>query len=292
MGERIGGFRSAAAEERFAAAYREAMAAGPRPVEQYDVRTSFGTARVYRYGPDEGAPIVLLHGFMSTSAGWGPFVGAFAERNPVYAVDALGEAGGSVQTRPLLSAADRARVLDEVLAGLGLSGVHVVGVSAGGWLGVSLVAHEPARVATLSLLEPTTVTSTYHPAVMWRAVLAAAIRSDRAMRWFLRHSFGHDVLDRPEVRVVLVGTRTYRMRLPMLLPPSEEQLRAVRIPVLAVFGARNAVHDATRAAARLRELVPHAEVDLWPDSGHDLGVFDDTGPITGRVLGFVRAHSG
>ncbi|WNV89483.1 alpha/beta fold hydrolase [Umezawaea sp. Da 62-37] len=291
MGERIGGFRSPEAEQRFAVAYREAMAAGPRPVEQYDVPTSFGTTRVYRHGPDEGAPIVLLHGFMSTSAGWGPFLGAFAERNPVYAVDALGEAGGSVQTRPLASAADRARALEEVLEGLGLSGVHVVGVSAGGWLGVALVVRDPTRVATLSLLEPTTVTSTYHPAVMWRAVLAAAVGSDRAMRWFLRHSFGNDdVLDRPDGRVVLVGTRASRPKLPMLLPPPEDALRAVRIPVLAVFGARNAVHDATRAAARLRELVPHAEVELWPDSGHDLGMFDDTGPVTERVLRFLRSR--
>ncbi len=288
MGKHVGAFRSAAQEAGFVEAYRQVLTP---PVETHDVPTSFGTTRVYRYGPSDGPPIVLLHGFNSTSAPWGPFLEAFAEANPVYAVDSLGEAGGSVQTAPFRDAVDRARALDEVLAGLGLDGVHLVGASEGGWLGTTLVVHAPDRVATLSLLEPTTVTSRYSFGVMWRGLLAGLLRSDRLLRRMLVFSMGRDLLDRPDVRVVLTGVKAYRPRLPMLVPPSESALRAVRIPVLAVFGARNVVHDATAAAARLRDLVPHAEVELWPDAGHDLGQFDDTRPTTDRVLRFVREHT-
>ncbi|HEX6339525.1 alpha/beta hydrolase [Umezawaea sp.] len=287
MGKRVGKFRDRAAEAAFFEAYREALTP---PEEVHDVPTSFGTTRVYRYGPSEGAPIVLLHGLNSTSAPWKPFLGAFTGAGPVYAVDSLGEAGGSVQTVPFRSAADRARALDEVLAGLGLSGVHVVGASEGGWLGTRLVVHAPDRVATLSLLEPTTVTSRYSPGVMWRGLLAGVTRSERLVRRMLVFTMGRDLLDRPDVRVVLLGVKAYRSRLPLLVPLPSEELRAVRVPVLAVFGARNVVHDAVSAATRLGELVPHAVVEVWPDVGHDLGQFDDTRPITDRVLGFVREH--
>jgi len=288
MGKHVGAFRSPADEARFAEAYRGALTP---PVETLDVSTSFGVSRVYRYGPSEGPPIVLLHGFNSTSVPWGPFLAAFASANPVYAVDALGEAGGSVQTAPFRDAVDRARALDETLAGLGLTGAHLVGSSAGGWLGMTLVVHAPERVATLSLLEPTTVTSQYSFGVIWRSLVAGLLRSDRLMRRMLVFSMGRDALDRPDARVVFLGVKTYRLRLPMLVPPSESDLRAVRVPVLAVFGARNVVHDATSAAARLRRLIPDAEVELWPDVGHDLGQFDDTRLITDRVLRFVREHS-
>ncbi|MEO6086720.1 MAG: alpha/beta hydrolase [Umezawaea sp.] len=285
MGKHVGEFRSPEAAARFAAAYREVL---PPPVEQHDVVTSFGVTRVYRYGPSVGEPIVLLHGLNSTSAPWGPFLGAFAAANPVYVVDALGEAGGSVQAEAFRDGADRARALDEALAGLGLTAAHVVGGSAGGWLGTMLVVHAPGRVASLSLLEPTTVTSQYSFGVLWRGALAGVLRSKRSMRRFLVFAMGRDVLDRPDVRIVLLGLETYRSRLPMLAPPSEAALRAIRVPVLAVFGGRNVVHDATTAAARLRALVPHAEVEVWPDVGHDLGQFDDTRSVTDRVLRFVR----
>jgi pimeloyl-ACP methyl ester carboxylesterase len=288
MGKQVGAFRSPTVEARFTAAYRDALTP---PEETFDVPTSFGTTRVYRYGPSEGKPIVLLHGLNTTSAPWAPFLAAFASANPVYAVDTLGEAGGSVHTAPFRDPADRARALDEALAGLGLTGVHVVGMSAGGWLGATLVAHAPERVATLSLLEPTTVTSQYSFGVIWRALLAGLFRSDRLLRRMVVFSMGRDAVDRPEVRVVFLAVRSYRLRLPVLAPPPESALRSVRVPVLAVFGARNVVHDATTAAARLRALVPHAEVELWPDVGHDLGQFDDTRPITDRVLRFVRERS-
>jgi pimeloyl-ACP methyl ester carboxylesterase len=288
MGKHVGAFRSPAAEATFVEAYREAL---PPPVETHDVPTSFGVTRVYRYGPSEGAPVVLLHGFNSTSAPWAPFLPAFAAANPVYAVDSLGEAGGSVQAEPFRTGADRARALDEVLAGLGLRGVHLVGASEGGWLGTTLVVHAPDRVATLSLLEPTTVTSQYSFGVMWRGLLAGLTRSDRLMRRMLVFSMGRDVMDRPDVRVVFAGVKAYRPRLPMLVPLSEDALRSVRVPVLALFGARNVVHDAVSAAARLGELVPHAVVEVWPDAGHDLGQFDDTRPVTDRVLRFVREHT-
>jgi pimeloyl-ACP methyl ester carboxylesterase len=218
---------------------------------------------------------------------WAPFLPAFAARHTVYTMDALGEAGASVQTAPFAVAADRARALDEVFAELGLTGVHLVGASGGGWLAVNQVLHAPDRVATLSLLDPTTVVTQFSVGVMWRAVLMTVLRSKRLLRRLVVYSAGVDVMDRPEVRVTLVGARTYQLRLPMSAPPPRDALRAIRLPVLAVFAGRSSVHNSALAAHRARELMPHASVEVWPEARHDMGAFADTRPITDRVLAFL-----
>jgi pimeloyl-ACP methyl ester carboxylesterase len=42
------------------------------------------------------------------------------------------------------------------------------------------------------------------------------------------------------------------------------------VPVTALFGGRSVVHDAALAAGRLRTLLPHSDVEILPDAGHDL----------------------
>lgn len=42
--------------------YRDAMSAGPKPDEEYDVETRYGTTRVYRYDQGDAPPIVCCTG--------------------------------------------------------------------------------------------------------------------------------------------------------------------------------------------------------------------------------------
>lgn len=66
----------------------------------------------------------------------------------------------------------------------------------------------------------------------------------------------------------------------------------MRVPVLAMFGARSVVHDPILAANRLRALLPHADVETLPDAGHYLFLRqDDRDRIIERVLEFVHRTS-
>ncbi|RZS39029.1 pimeloyl-ACP methyl ester carboxylesterase [Herbihabitans rhizosphaerae] len=282
----IGAFKSPEAAERYFAAYREAMALAPPPDKEIDVDTAFGTTRVYRFG-DDGPPIVLLPGMAATSAAWAPFLPALAERHQVYTVDTIGEPGRSVQTAPLTGPADRARWLDEVLGELEPRPVHLFGGSTGGYYAICQAIHLPDRVASVSLLDPTTVTAPFRSSVLWWAALAMIVNRDRMWRRVLRALTGTDALDGPDVRLVLAGIREFRARIPPQRRPTEDELRSVRLPVLAVFAGRGTVHDATVATERARRLLPHAEVELWPDTGHHL-VPADRERIIARVLDFVR----
>ena len=70
----VGHFRSAAGEQAYLAAYREAMTHLPAPGWTLDLETSFGRVRVYEFGAapaDRAAiPVVLLPGRTSGVPMW------------------------------------------------------------------------------------------------------------------------------------------------------------------------------------------------------------------------------
>ncbi|KZB86050.1 alpha/beta fold hydrolase [Amycolatopsis regifaucium] len=281
---KIGGFRNPAVEKRYYAAYDRAIAECPEPDAVLDVETPHGTTRVYRYGGD-GPPIALLPGLMATSACYAALIPSLAERHRIYAIDTLGEAGRSVQVRPFKDIRDRAIALDDVFASLGLTSVHLVGGSTGGWHAVNQAIHAPGRLASLGLLDATTVSAPFTRKVFWYGAVAAILDNDRLWRGFLKWSAGADVLDQPAAQLVLAGIRSYRARVPFQTCPAEEALRSVKLPVFALFGARSVVHDSIVAAGRLKDLVPHADVEVLPDAGHYLYLRpEDRALIVERIL--------
>lgn len=262
-------FRSAAAEQRYLEIYDRAMRECPPPDAVHDVETHHGSTRVYRFGDDAAPPLVLLPGALATSASWASMIPVLARHRSVYTVDTLGEGGRSVQRRPMADLADRAVCLDAALGGLGLDHVHVVGASSGGWQAFNLAVHAPGRIASLTLLDPTSVTVGFSRAVVWRGVVAGVLRTESALRWFMRSTAGEDIADRIEYQVAIAALRHIRLRVPFQRPPGEAQIRSVTVPVAAMFGGRSPVHDTAAAVARMRALLPHSEVEVLPDAGHD-----------------------
>jgi pimeloyl-ACP methyl ester carboxylesterase len=49
---------------------------------------------------------------------------------------------------------------------------------------------------------------------------------------------------------------------------TDDQLRSLDLPVLALIAGRSVMHDAARAAARARNLLPRGQVELWPGASH------------------------
>jgi pimeloyl-ACP methyl ester carboxylesterase len=287
----IGSFKSPEAAARYRTIYQEAMSQTQVPDKQFDVETSYGSVRVYQFGERAGPPVVLVSGMAATSASWAQVIPVLSQRYPVFALDTLGEPGLSVQKAPIRSREDQAAWLNEVLRELGLTGVHLVGASTGGFHAVNLVIHAPERIATLIVLDPTTVTVSFGWGVMWRLAIAMITRRLSVFRWALRWAVGSDAVDPPELRLPVAGIREYTVRLPPQTRPSEARLRSIKLPVLAMFAKNSAVHNSVLAAERLRNWLPHAEVDLWTDANHSASVLTDDDRFTNRVLDFVQRHT-
>ena len=77
-----------------------------------------------------------------------------AREHAVYALDTIGTPGRSVQSKPLTTAADLASWFDDAMNELTLDGVNLVGYSEGGWIAALAAVHGPARLASVTLIEP------------------------------------------------------------------------------------------------------------------------------------------
>jgi pimeloyl-ACP methyl ester carboxylesterase len=283
----IGRFTGDAGRAGFVAAYDEAMRELPRPDLVQDVATSFGIVRAYRFGGGDETPLVLLPGKASSTPMWQPNLPSLVRICPVVAVDLLGEPGMSVQQREITGAADQAAWLAEALAGLGLEKVHLLGVSFGGWSAVNLTVRRPELVATLSVLDPVNTFARIGLKVVLFSLgtLVPGLRGP-SLRWI---AGGARAQDSAVGRLIAAGMREYRSALPAPQYFTDDQLRSITAPTLALIAGRSIIHNPRQAAARA-ELVPNVRVELWPDASHALnGEFPDR--VADRLAHLVRSIS-
>ena len=268
--QHVGHFKSERARAHFLSVYHAAMAELP-PSESTDVSTSFGTVRAYRFdGPSVGPPVVVLPGRNASTPMWKVNLPALLDHRTVIGIDLLGEAGMSVQEKPITGPEDEAHWLDDALAGLGLEQTHLMGVSIGGWTAVNYAVRRPGRAASLALLDPV---FTFAPVPAKAMVMAAglflpvpeALRR-RVFSWI---SGGAEVDDSmSEAALISAASTDYVLRKAMPKLFSDDQLRSLDIPVLALIAGRSVMLDAARAAARARNLLPRGQVELWADASH------------------------
>lgn len=292
----VGHFRTARGREAYTAAYRDALATFAAPTATQDVATSFGIVRAYAWRPADpvGVPVVLLPGRGSGVPMWSVNLPLFAERRTVYALDALGDAGLSAQSVPLGGAADQAAWIDETLAGLGVERAHVVGHSFGAASAAALAVHRPARVATLTLLEPAFVLNLPSLGVLAWSVPASLPFLPQAWRnAAIAHIAGEDpgAVDQndPVAAMITLGGTEYSAQLPTPAPLSDAQLGNLRMPTYVAL-AENSPITRGRAAPDKARLIPYAEVRVWPGTTHSLPM-QVAVPLAAELDRFWTAHS-
>lgn len=269
--DKLGAFVSRPAFERFLAIYRHGMSLLPA-FELFDLTTSFGTVRAYRFaGAGRGQPVVLLPGRNASTPMYRSNLDALLKHRPVYSVDLLGEAGLSVQTAPITGGPDQAQWLDEALAGLGLTRAHLLGVSIGGWTAVNCAVHRPDRVASLTLLDPVqTFGRLKITPLLASVVMLAPGMPQRWRRGVMSWISGGAEIDDAEPVTALIesGARDFVVRNPMPRAFTDDQLRSLRLPVLALLAGRSVMLDPRRCAARAEALLPDGQVEVWPAASH------------------------
>lgn len=298
-GSPVSHWKSAQAQERFEAAYAEAMQLLPEPSRTDDVATEFGTVRAYRFDrPDADEsyraqdPLVLLPGHSAPVPMWLGNIPHYLPDRPVIAIDLLGQPGLSVPTRPVTTEAEQAAWLDQTLAGLGVERAHLVGVSFGGWTAVNHALHHPDRVATLSLLDPAFVFADPKLGFMLAAMLTAfplmpAVYTD----WFMAHTAGGVPIDPdlPEAKLIGAGIDDYQVIEPTPRRFTDDELRRIEAPVLVVLGGRSPLHDSAAALENARRLFPESEASIKPDGSHAVhGEYADE--LDAQILAFARQH--
>ena len=222
-----------------------------------------------------GPPVVLLHGLGSCAADWAPQLEALAPRYRVVAVDLPGHGASPLPSGPLTIEA-MASAVAMLSTELDAAPAHVVGLSLGACVALRLALQAPARVRSLTLVNPFACVRpgglTDVARLAQRLWLLATAPMPRLAAHVARRLFPW-----PEQRALYeaaVGSlsatsrRGYAAAMRALARfDARGQLAAIRRPTLVVAGDRDPV-VALGPKLRLGAAIPGARVVVVPGSGH------------------------
>lgn len=273
-GGAVGRFTDDAGRGAYLHAYDEVLSLMPAAIG-HDVETSWGAVRVYEWRRDgvPTPPVFLLPGRSSGAPMWRENLPGFARSHPVFAVDTLGDAGRSIQSRPFASAADVTGWIRETLDGLGVDQVHLVGHSFGGGYAASFALAHPERVATLSLLEPAFgLALPPFSTLAWASVTTMTFLPESWRDHALARMVGGDTLEMasndPLARMIKAATATFSAALPTPPTLKRADLESLVMPVYVALADRSAVVG--KAAISNAHRIPKAIVKVWPHTTHSL----------------------
>jgi pimeloyl-ACP methyl ester carboxylesterase len=261
-------YRTPGAERVAMAEYDRAIERCAVACETVFVPTSVARTAVIALGDPQSPPLVLLHGSASNATTWLGDAARFANHFRVYAVDLPGETGKTDPVRPPYPGTAYPTWLGEVFDGLRIATAAVVGLSLGGWCGLRFAASKPDRVTKLALLAPGGLAPA-RVGFMLRAMLYRPFGM-----WGIRRTA--DLVFAPQVappgvaEAFAFGLKNYKARRDVLPVVTDDELRALTMPVLFLGGEGDALLNTRAGAGRLRAIVPAAKVHELPGAGHAL----------------------
>ena len=232
-----------------------------------------------RRGPDEGTPIVLVHGLGYGRWGWEPVVEPLAERFPVILLDNRGIGASDVPEGPYTSDQMAGDVL-AVIDACGAARVHLVGASLGGMVVQHVALRRPAVVDHLVLVCTTPGGDLAHPIPSGTLELIQRMPTMdpvEALRAAVDNALGD--LAGPERDALVDRVVAHRTASPQdpagwqaqahagTTHALGEGVGAIDCPTLVLHGDQDRVVD-PRNAQVLGDRLPDARVHLVPGGGH------------------------
>lgn len=234
-----------------------------------------------------GEPILLLHGFPTSSFLYRNVAPYLAQKNRVIALDLPGYGKSAKPLDASYSFRFYGRVLTGLLDALNLQQIGLVVHDIGGPIGLNWAIHNPERVRRLAVLN-----TLVYPEMSWAVVAFVLALKTPGVAWWLTGKAGLKatmrlgLYDKQKVTPeVLAGVQT-----PFETPEARralikagaglhrdgfkdiaEKLPSFKMPVRVIYGERDRVlPDVAKTMARVAQDLPHAEVTALPDCGHFL----------------------
>lgn len=260
--------RSSIAE--FYRAYDALLDAWPVDVVRTQVPTRFGTTRVNVCGPEDGPPVILLPGAGATSTAWFANIEELSRTRRVLAVDLMGDAGRSIADgEPLRTVDDVYEWLGEVLDHFSLDAPDLVAHSYGAMIGLGYAIRYPDRVRKLVLLDPNGCFARMRIGYLLRAL--PVLLRPTAQRWrnFVGWETDGRTLNANLLEVSALGVEHFSVGASVVPKrPRPAALSSSGVDLTVVLAERSKVHNSHRLAARIRKVLPEAEVVMLADATH------------------------
>ena len=163
-----------------------------------------------------------------------------------------------------------------------------MGYSYGGWVAMNQAIRAPERVASITLLDPAGLTKLDARFWWWLSISGLASMTPMPLRRRLARWLDSPAMVEPKLMTLMwAGIRGYRMepKFPGIL--TDDDLRAITVPVLLITGARSALITPAQARDRASRM-PHAEVAVVPGSH---GGFNRINALNDRIAVFIEAQA-
>jgi pimeloyl-ACP methyl ester carboxylesterase len=253
-----------------------------------------------------GPPVLLLHGWPTSSFLWRDVMPAIARRNRVLALDLPGFGGSD---KPLETRYDFeffTRAIDGFLAAAGVDRVAIAGHDLGGPIAVRWALDNPERVTHVALLntllypdfDPTVmefVTTLANPDTRGELTSVAGLESVMRLGLADEASLTNEVLAGVVDPFADEDSRVALAKAGIELQPDgfadlSRRLSELSVPVRIVYGEQDRVlPDVAETMARVKRDVPQAEVTAIPGAGHF--VQEEAGGEVGDLLAAFFAES-
>jgi pimeloyl-ACP methyl ester carboxylesterase len=255
--------------------------------ELQDLRVPVRDGEVHLLRGGSGEPVLYLHGGAG-SGHWGPVHQLLSAQFDVIAPDHPGFGLSDVMDE-LDSIDDLVYHYLDLLGRLGLSRVHTVGVSFGGWLAAELAVHSPERVGALVLAAPTGLRLVEHP------ITDIFLMSAKERTQALFHDPG--AIPEADPADTKTAFQDYKNMtalarfawVPFMANPKlERRLYRVTAPTLVIA----AEHDAVLPQAhceRYAQAIPGARLQVLAGSGHAMDT-EAPAAFAAAVTAFLRPN--
>ncbi|MDZ7693817.1 MAG: alpha/beta hydrolase [Balneolaceae bacterium] len=147
-------FKNDDARKRMEHWYQRFLARVDGKTSSNEISTSHGTNHVLMVGDSSNPPLVCLHAMMTSSAHLASELGALLDRFYIIAPDLPGQSIRGLPVRLSYGDDSHAQWLWEILDGLNVQQVHLLGVSLGGFVARQFASSYPGRIESLVLMVP------------------------------------------------------------------------------------------------------------------------------------------
>ena len=262
-------FKSIEGRELIMATYDFFIKKWPVPFHTIIVPTRYGNTFVISSGKETSPPLILIHGSSSNSASWAGEVKAYSKYFQVFAVDVIGEPGKSASTRPPWEGDAYADWMSDVIKGLHLKNVMLLGISQGGWIALKYAISKPNNINKLVLLSPAGIVPTKISFIL-KAIIYSSLGSWGANK-LNQYVFGKEKMDSSALKVMNEIMTYFIPRIDKEYIFTNDELKQLKnVQTLFICGEKDVIRSADKIDARLNKYLNYLSAIPLPDRGHVL----------------------
>ncbi|WP_035841983.1 alpha/beta fold hydrolase [Crocinitomix catalasitica] len=270
--------------------YDRAMSLWPVDFEGKNIQTKYGIAHVIISGPENGEPLVLLHGLNSSSTMWYPNIESLAKEYRVYAIDFLLEPSKSTRKDALITMDNALEWYAIVFDQLNLDQFALVGMSRGGWNAVSIALEMKDRITKLALLSPAKTFTMIDPSLDLGKNISYTLTPERdELREVLQTMTNNvDKIEQLYIDQYYRATTMWKVDELFLTmqPYNLFEWRKLKMPILLLIGDDDMINS-ERSIRQAKRKIKNLTTGIIPKSGHFL-TMDQPAIVNDYLLDFLK----